>query len=91
MYQNKADGHLVWDVLGDGTLANSLGEDWKEVAPKLPGESENIRSVIPSSVVKTTMRLMFGWKALKPENHDIEWIYVRSVMGGQIKNDQTRA
>ena len=67
MYKNKTDGRLVWDVLGDGALAASLGESWEEVAPKLPGESEKytVRYAIIGG--KTTIASMYGWKAPKPE------------------------
>lgn len=85
LYQSKETQRLVWDVLGDDNLAEALGQDWEKVEAKLPGESE--KYTIRYSIVGGKDHHCFDvWvESAEAGHHDIEWIYVRSVMGGQIK------
>lgn len=85
LYQSKETQRLVWDVLGDDNLAEALGQDWEKVEAKLPGESE--KYTIRYSIVGGKDHHCFDvWvEGAEAGHHDIEWIYVRSVMGGQIK------
>lgn len=85
LYKNNESQHLVWDVLGDKSLGDVLGADWQEEAPKLPGEST--RYTLRYSIVGGKDHHCFDvWvEGAEADKHDIEWIYIRSVMGGQIK------
>lgn len=85
LYQNKDSKHLLWDVLADDSTATALGEGWEIVPAKLPGESDTYN--IAYSIVGGQDHHCFDvWvEGATAGAHDIEWIYIRSVMGGQIK------
>lgn len=85
LYKNADKASLVWNVLGDDSLAEALGNGWEEVAPKMLGESD--KYTIRYSIVGGPDNHCFEvWvEGAEAGNHDIEWIYVRSVTGGQLK------
>ncbi len=85
LYRKSDDAQLIWDVLGSENLATALGSDWEKVEAKLPGECE--RYNLRYSIVGGKDNHCFDvWvEGAEVGSHDIEWIYIRSVMGGQLK------
>lgn len=85
LYRKQDQDCLVWNVLGEEQMASALGDDWKVVEPKMPGESQ--RYNIKYSIVGGQNNHCFDvWvEGAEAGQHDIEWIYIRSVTGGQLK------
>lgn len=85
LYQKQGAHHLIWDVLGQDDLVSVLGEGWEKVEAKLSGECEkyNLRFSIVGG--KDNHCFEVWVEGADAGNHDIEWLYVRSVMGGQMK------
>lgn len=85
LYRNADKASLVWNVLGDSSLVEALGDGWEEVPPKMSDESEkyNIRYSIVGGPDNHCFEVWV--EGAEADNHDIEWIYVRSVTGGQLK------
>lgn len=85
MYQKDRETCLVWDIFGQDQLSSQLGEGWHVVEAKKPGESDKYR--IKYAIVGGQENHAFDVEvegAVAGE-HDIEWIYIRSMTGGQFK------
>ena len=81
LYKNEQNGRTFWDVFGGDTP----DDNWKIVEPKLPGDSEKY-SIRYSIVGGPDHHCFDVWvDGAEAGEHDIEWIYIRSVMGGQMK------
>lgn len=85
LYKNQESQCIIWDVFADDGLAVSLGHDWE----KFPAReaSENDRYHIEYSILGGRDNQVFDVKVTNAlaGNHDIQWIYIRTKMGGQIK------
>lgn len=85
MYQKADQNCLVWDSFGNADLLNALGDGWTQVEPK--PASENKRYSIKYLIVGGQDNHAFDVEVVGADanNHDIEWIYIRSMTGGQFK------
>lgn len=79
-----ADGQtLLWDILGQGGL--QADQTLVEIAAKMPGESERYRLHYAYIGGKNQHTVELRVEGADAGTHDIEWLYVRSYTGGQIK------
>lgn len=85
MYEKNGETCLIWDVFGQDQVASALGNEWHVIEAKIPDVSSKYR--IKYAIVGGQENHAFDVKvegAVAGE-HDIEWIYIRSVTGGQFK------
>lgn len=85
LYRKKNQDTILWNILDEKSLSDDLGSEWEAVAPKQPGESQKYK--IKYSIIGGPDNHCFdvNVEGAKAGNHDIEWIYIRSITGGQLK------
>lgn len=85
LYRHGGKDVLVWDGLGQNGLADALGPEWERIVPKMPEECQKYH--INYSIIGGPDNHCFEVTVdgAKANEHDIEWIYIRTVTGGQMK------
>lgn len=86
LYKKNDGDDLLWDILGMGENT-SVAQDgkWTRIDAQKPGENQQYRLTYAYIGGPNQFTVELSVEGAEANAHDIEWLYVRTHSGGQIK------